>query len=105
MKWRNPLPLIMRVYQFFVYIMASESGTLYIGFTNHLERRVYQHKNGVFDGFSKKYGCHKLVYFEEFGHVHDAHAREKQLKRWSRKKKEDLIRLENPTWIDLAMHW
>ena len=95
----------MRVYQFFVYIMASESGTLYIGFTNDLERRVYQHKHGTFDGFSKRYSCHKLVYFEDFQYVYDALAREKQLKRWNRKKKESLIGEENPTWVDLAMHW
>ena len=78
---------------------------MYVGFTNNLERRVYQHRNSVFDGFSKKYMCHKLIYYEEFQYVYDALAREKQIKRWNRKKKEALIKSENPTWVDLAMHW
>ena len=82
--------------------MASMSGTLYIGITNNLFRRVWQHKMKLIDGFTKKYGCTRLVYYEEFGDVRDAIRREKQLKTWSRKKKEDLIRRMNPEWVDLG---
>ena len=90
---------------FYIYIMASESGTLYTGFTNHLEGRVRQHKEGQIEGFTQKYGCHKLVYFEEFKYVLEALEREKQIKRWNRKKKELLIRTLNSGWKDLAEGW
>ncbi len=66
--------------QYFVYIMASLSGTLYIGVTHDLYRRAYEHKNDVIEGFTKKYQCHKVVYFEETGNVESAILREKQLK-------------------------
>lgn len=94
-----------RGYQFFVYIMASESGTLYVGFTNGLEDRVDQHKYDLIEGFTKKYQCHKLIYFEEHEYVLNAIEREKQIKRWRREKKEDLIRTINPTWKDLSTGW
>lgn len=94
-----------REYRFYVYIMASESGTLYVGFTNGLEHRVYQHKNDLIDGFTKKYQCHKLVYFEEHEYVLNAIEREKQIKRWRREKKENLIRTINPSWTDLSFGW
>ncbi len=74
----------MREYHFYVYIMASRSLTLYIGFTSNLQVRVQQHKDDVFDGFSKQYQCHRLVYFERYQTAQVAIAREKQLKRWSR---------------------
>jgi putative endonuclease len=90
-------------YQFFVYIMASPSGTLYIGMTNNLTRRVQEHKSSEIDGFSKKYGCTKLVYFEETQYVYNALSREKELKKWNRKKKEELIKTLNPHWNDLAI--
>ena len=77
--------------QYFVYIMASASGTLYTGVTNDLYKRVYQHKNDLIEGFTKKYQCHKLVFFEETSDVESAITREKQIKGWSRKKKEILI--------------
>jgi putative endonuclease len=87
---------------FYIYIMASESGTLYTGVTSNLEKRVYEHKNGVFDGFSKKYGCKKLVYFEEGTQATPSFEREKQIKGWRREKKEALIRISNPGWRDLS---
>lgn len=88
---------------FFIYIMASPSGTLYIGITNNLQRRVYEHKNHILEGFSKRYDCTKLVYYEEYKDVEEALAREKQLKNWRREKKEYLIRTINPSWKDLII--
>ena len=85
--------------------MASDSGTLYVGVTNDLERRLYEHKNNLIDGFTKKYSCHKLVYFEQFNYVKDAINREKQIKKWRREKKEFLIRTINPSWKDLSLEW
>ncbi|MEK7096664.1 MAG: GIY-YIG nuclease family protein [Patescibacteria group bacterium] len=90
----------MKTYYF--YIMASESGTLYVGVTGNLYRRVAEHKNGQIDGFTTKYQCHKLVYFEETPDVVSAIEREKQIKKWRREKKEYLIRTINPTWADLS---
>ncbi|HTX86584.1 MAG TPA: GIY-YIG nuclease family protein, partial [Candidatus Nanoarchaeia archaeon] len=78
--------------KYYVYIIASSSGTLYIGVTNSLMRRIYEHKNGLIEGFSKKYSCHKLIYYEIFGDVNAAINREKQLKGWRREKKEKLIK-------------
>ena len=92
-------------YNFFVYIMASKSGTLYIGFTNDLVRRTFEHKQKHVEGFTKQYGCNRLIYFEHFTHVDSAIQREKQLKRWSRRKKEVLIKKLNPTWRDLSDDW
>jgi putative endonuclease len=89
----------------FTYIMASKSGTLYTGVTNNIERRVFEHKTGLNEGFTKKYGCKKLVYFEEFESIVDAIRREKQIKGWARRKKEALIRSMNSTWFDLAFSW
>ena len=83
--------------------MSSISGVLYIGVTSDLLRRVYEHKNGLIDSFSKKYKCHKLVYYEVASYVHDALNREKQLKRWNRRKKEFLIGTINPNFRDLAI--
>jgi len=91
--------------QYFVYILASESGTLYIGVTNDLYKRVYQHKNNLIEGFTKKYKCHKLVYFEETTDIESAIAREKQLKNWNRSKKEFLIKTKNAGWKDLSKEW
>ena len=82
--------------------MASESGTLYLGMTNDLERRVFQHKNELLDGFTKEHACKKLVYYEHTGDVESCIVREKQIKKWRREKKEYLIRSMNPTWTDLA---
>jgi len=91
--------------QYFVYIMASASGTLYTGVTNDLYKRVYQHKNDLTPGFTKKYKCHKIVYIEETSEVESAIIREKQIKGWTRKKKEDLIKTKNPHWKDFSNEW
>jgi putative endonuclease len=88
---------------YFVYIMASqENGTLYIGVTNNLDRRVYEHKHDLIEGFTKQYKVHKLVYYEESPSVDDAILREKQLKNWRRHWKLELINRSNPKWSDLA---
>lgn len=85
-----------------VYIMASASGTLYTGFTSAgLAKRVWEHKNDVVPGFTKKYQCHKLVYYELCESFEGALAREKEIKGWNRKKKEQLIKTMNPSWKDL----
>lgn len=89
----------------FVYIMASKSGTIYTGVTNDLESRVFEHKIGLNPGFTKKYGCKKLVYYEELDSIVEAIRREKVIKGWVRRKKEALIRSMNPTWFDLAFSW
>lgn len=85
--------------------MASFSGTLYTGITNDLYKRVWQHKNDIIEGFTKKYQCHKLVYFEETSDIESAILREKQIKGWGRKKKEALIKSQNPHWKDLSAGW
>ncbi len=95
----------MRRHNYCVYLMASKSRVLYIGMTNNLERRVWEHKNHLIDGFTREYKGHRLVYYESFDNVHRAIGREKQLKRWNRTKKEWLIRQRNPTWEDLAAEW
>jgi putative endonuclease len=88
--------------QYFVYIMAGKrNGTLYIGVTNDLMRRVLDHKNGEVDGFTKRYGISMLVYYEQTESVHGAIMREKQLKKWERKWKLVLIEERNPDWKDL----
>jgi putative endonuclease len=91
---------------YWVYILASKPhGTLYIGATNSLQRRVWQHKNGAVAGFTKQYRIDRLVYFEEFRDISNAIARETQLKDWLRAKKIALIENENPLWRDLAAEW
>jgi putative endonuclease len=85
-----------------VYLLASKHyGTLYIGVTSNIIGRTWQHKNGAFEGFSKKYGIHKLVWYECFGDVHLAIQREKTMKHWSRQWKINLIERDNPHWQDL----
>ena len=91
--------------EYCIYIMASTSGTLYIGVTNDLTRRISEHKQNLVEGFTKKYGCHKLVYYENFTNINDAIAREKYLKGKSRKFKEDLIKTVNIQWGDLSEGW
>jgi putative endonuclease len=91
---------------YWVYILASKPhGTLYIGVTNSLERRVWQHRSGTTAGFTCTYGVNRLVYFEDFRGAENAIAREKQLKGWLRAKKIALIEKENPLWKDLAEGW
>jgi putative endonuclease len=90
---------------YYTYIVASRTHVLYIGVTSDIEVRLRQHKNGVFEGFSKKYHCDRLVWFERYGFIQTAISREKQLKRWSRVKKIWLIERENPAWVDLSEDW
>jgi len=90
---------------YWTYIVASKSGTLYTGMTGSIFRRMFQHKKHTFEGFTAKYDCTRLVWFAEHPYVHDAIAQEKQIKGWTRAKKEALIRSENPHWNDLAEHW
>ena len=88
---------------YYVYIMASKrNGTLYIGVTNDLARRVAEHEQGVVEGFTKEYDVHTLVYYECFSDINDAITREKRLKKWNRRWKLDLIETKNPEWIDLS---
>jgi putative endonuclease len=87
---------------YFVYILASKmSGTLYIGVTSDLYARVHQHKSDLIDGFTKRYGVHRLVWFEIHGDINMAIAREKQIKKWNRAWKIRMIEKGNPNWRDL----
>jgi putative endonuclease len=92
-------------YKFWVYILSSRSGTLYVGLTGFFERRIYQHKYDTIEGFTQKYQGHRLVYYESYQDVQVAIAREKQVKRWRREKKIALIKKINPSWQDLAENW
>ncbi|MRR52018.1 MAG: GIY-YIG nuclease family protein [Rhodocyclaceae bacterium] len=88
--------------KYFVYILASKrNGTLYIGVTNDLKRRLFEHRNDLVEGFSRKYHTHLLVHFEEYSYVKDAILREKRLKKWNREWKIELIEKSNPGWRDL----
>jgi putative endonuclease len=91
----------MKSHDYFVYILASESVTLYIGVTSNLEGRMWEHRNELVEGFTKKYGCKKLIFFEHTGDVYAAISREKELKSWNRGRKERLISASNPTWKEL----
>jgi putative endonuclease len=91
--------------EYFVYILSSATRTLYIGVTNDLARRLYEHKHKLVPGFTSKYGVTRLVYYEATGNVHEALAREKQLKGWLRAKKIALIEATNPGWEDLSRGW
>ncbi len=85
--------------------MSSDSGTLYTGVTNDLQRRVYQHKHKLIEGFTSQYDVNRLVYFESCGDIRDAIQREKQIKAWRRSKKIALIEEMNPKWEDLSIGW
>ena len=88
--------------QYYVYIMASKrNGTLYIGVTSNLLKRVYEHKNDLASGFTKKYQVHRLVYYEMHTDIRQAVTREKQMKKWKRQWKIELIEKTNPDWKDL----
>ncbi len=90
---------------YYTYIVASDSWTLYIWVTNNLERRIYEHKNWLIEWFTKNYGCKKLVYYENYSDINEAITREKQLKKWDRARKENLIKENNPHWKDLAQEF
>jgi len=89
----------------YVYIMGSRTGTLYTGITSNLVRRVCQHKDGTFPGFTSRYKVHRLLYFETLGTPKAAIAREKQIKSYRREKKTRLIDSINPRWQDLSAEW
>jgi putative endonuclease len=91
--------------EYYVYIMANRSRTLYTGVTNNLQRRVYEHKQKLVEGFTKKYNITRLVYYESTNDINAAIAREKQIKGWLRSKKVSLIESINPDWGDLSMDW
>ena len=96
------------IHQYWVYIMSNKTrSVLYIGVTNDLHRRYCEHRDGKITGFTQKYRCHSLVYYEEYNLAEDAIAREKELKGWTRLKKERLIATMNPQMIDLAetLNW
>lgn len=89
----------MKDHNYFIYMMTNKNKTvLYIGVTSDLQKRVYEHENGLAEGFTKKYNCHYLVYYEHFQHIEDAISREKELKKWRRQKKENLINVFNQEW-------
>ena len=88
--------------QYYVYILTSrKNGTLYIGVTSDLLKRIYEHKQNLIDGFTKKYHVHNLVYYEVHNDIREAIIREKQIKKWNRKWKLRLIEEMNPNWRDL----
>ncbi len=93
-------------HQYTVYILASKkNGTLYIGMTNNIERRVFEHKNKLVKGFTSKYDITILVYYKTYSVVLEAIKMEKQMKKWNRQWKIDLIETGNPEWNDLAADW
>ncbi|MBP3377574.1 MAG: GIY-YIG nuclease family protein [Clostridia bacterium] len=88
---------------YYIYILTNQSDTvMYIGVTNDLKRRIYEHRSGLVEGFTKRYHVHKLVYYETFRNINNAIRREKQLKGWVREKKNRLVETANPRWNDLA---
>jgi len=96
----------MKLKTFYVYILTNKrNNVLYIGITGNIESRVWQHKNKVEKGFTNKYNITKLIYYEEYSTASQAIAREKQLKNWKREWKFELIKENNPNFIDLSMDW
>ncbi len=102
---QSPWCRMTRDKQYYVYIMTNRSKTLYTGVTGNLIRRVYEHKNKLVDGFTRRYNITKLVYYETTSEITSAIAREKQIKGWLRKKKIALIESMNPEWKDLSEEW
>jgi putative endonuclease len=93
------------VTQYYVYTIANKSGTLYVGMTNDLKKRVYEHKEKLIPGFTNKYNIDRLIYFKTYSDADSAIAREKQLKKWRREKKLNLIKSQNPDLNDLSADW
>ena len=87
---------------YWIYVLASRSRNLYVGVTNNLQRRLIEHRQGLVPGFTSRYKIFRLVHYEQFAHVRDAIAREKEIKGWRREKKLWLIGRDNPTWQDFA---
>ena len=91
---------------YYVYILSNwDDSVIYIGVTGNLPRRLYEHRNGLVEGFTKQYNIHKLVYYEHTNDVYSAISREKQLKKWRREKKNQLIETMNPQWRELSLDW
>ena len=96
----------MMDHNYYVYILTNWNDTvMYIGVTNDLERRLYEHKHALVDGFTKKYNVNKLVYYERGTNVYAALEREKEIKKWRREKKNSLVMTMNPEWRDLSLEW
>ncbi|MEA1977715.1 MAG: GIY-YIG nuclease family protein [Chloroflexota bacterium] len=91
--------------RYYVYILTSKTGTLYVGVTNDLQRRIYEHKHGLIEGFTKRYKVTRLVYYEETPEANEAITREKEIKTWRRSRKIDLIKSMNSEWKDLSDGW
>jgi putative endonuclease len=92
--------------RYYVYLITNwNNKVMYVGVTNNLERRIYEHKNKMVKGFTKKYNVSKLVYFEETQDIIAAIDREKEIKGWRRQKKDQLVNNSNPTWKDLSLEW
>jgi putative endonuclease len=100
-----PAAMPLRQYHFYVYILASRSHELYIGFTNNIFRRVAEHRTAPTATYTARYNINRLVHYEHFTYVLNAIAREKKLKDWTREKKLELIQATNQTWEDLAHNW
>ena len=93
----------MKEHNYYIYILSNwNKKVIYVGMTNNFERRIYEHKNKIFEGFSKKYNINKLVYYEYTSDVNAAIRREKEIKKWRREKKNKLIEAMNSEWKDLA---
>ena len=93
-------------HRYYVYLLTNwNNKVMYVGFTNNLERRMYEHKHRLVEGFTRKYNVNKLVYFEETGDVNVALAREKEIKKWRRETKNSLVDGSNPEWEDLSEEW
>ena len=90
---------------YYVYVLTNNKGTLYTGVTNNLERRMYEHKHGLVDGFTRRYRVARLLYYEGTDDVRSAIGREKEIKGWRREKKLALIESANPSWVDLSEGW
>ena len=103
-SFKPVIPDTMPNYNFYVYILTNTSNkVMYIGVTNDLRRRISEHKNGIVEGFTKRYNVHKLVYVEYYQDIRTATAREKQLKGWKRGKKNALVESKNPQWRELPV--
>ena len=92
----------METKSYYIYILANDSGTLYTGVTGDLAKRIWEHKQDLVSGFTRRYRCHNLVYTESRGNIISALERESEIKYWRREKKEDLINSINPGWKDLS---
>jgi putative endonuclease len=97
---------MLTIGRYYVYLLTNWSNkVMYVGVTNDLERRTYEHRNKLVKGFTEKYNVNKLVYFEEAQDITAAIAREKEIKKWRREKKNQLVNRMNPTWKDLSSEW